>query len=256
MDNTAVEKHPSWLVGWYSGRHACIMEDPLFDYVKLTDYILSMLHIEIGVGDQLLKMLLDWIDMRPENIREDELDIRDEYYEALMEYKIHDDGWMEWKNLKGTELATLRLERKTLNDRADARQDNNRSFLLPVAERNDIKAQSKEMTAHILVLVSQQSKLQAARRFTGSFSKRVRKSLQLEKRIGRRVACQSIMHLKHSYRSMELTEQLTMTVISPVLVLESCSIVPNIFLRTFKTIYTTKTQPAIRSGTMMRLQMC
>jgi hypothetical protein len=84
-----------------------------------------------------------------------------------MEYKIHDDQWTERKNLKGTELVTLRLERKTLNDWADARQDNSRSFVLPVAERNDIKVQSKEMTAHISVLVSQQSKLQAARKVHG-----------------------------------------------------------------------------------------
>jgi hypothetical protein len=84
-----------------------------------------------------------------------------------MEYKIHDDQWTERKNLKGTELVTLRLERKTLNDWADARQDNSRSFVLPVAERNDIKVQSKEMTTHISVLVSQQSKLQAARKVHG-----------------------------------------------------------------------------------------
>jgi hypothetical protein len=61
VDNTASKKCPSWLVGRYSGRHA---------YVSKRDYsgpnILSLLHIEIGVGNQLLKMLLDWIDMRLE----------------------------------------------------------------------------------------------------------------------------------------------------------------------------------------------
>jgi hypothetical protein len=41
-----------------------ITQDPLFDSVDLTNYILSLLHIKIGVGNQLLKMLLNWIDMR------------------------------------------------------------------------------------------------------------------------------------------------------------------------------------------------
>ncbi len=66
-----------------------------------------------------------------------------------MEYEIHDDQWMERKNLNGTQLATLRLERKTLNNWADARQENGRSFILPIAERNDIKNKSKEMTAQM-----------------------------------------------------------------------------------------------------------
>jgi hypothetical protein len=159
-----------------------ITEDPLFDSVELTNYILSLLHIESGVGNQLLKMLLDWIDMRLENIGEDELDIRDEYYEALMEYEIHDDRWTEWKNLKETELATLQLERKTLNDWADARQDNSRSFVLSVAERNDIKAQSKEMAAHISVLVSQQSELQAARKVHGQLLQARKKKLATKRK--------------------------------------------------------------------------
>jgi hypothetical protein len=83
-------------------------------------------------------MLLDWIDMKLENIGEEELDIWNGYYEALMEYEIHDGQWMEWKHLNGTQPATLRLERKTLNNWTDARQENG---------QNDIKTQSKEMTA-------------------------------------------------------------------------------------------------------------
>jgi hypothetical protein len=110
------------------------------------------------------------------------LDIQDEYYEALMEYKIHNDRWTEWKNLKGTELAKLQLKQKTLNDWADARQDNSPSFLLPVAERNNIKAQSKEMTAHILVLVSQQSKLQAERKVQGQLLQARKKKLATERK--------------------------------------------------------------------------
>jgi hypothetical protein len=115
-----------------------ITQDPLFDSVDLINYILSLLHIKIGVGNQLLKMLLDWIDMKLENIGEEELDIWNEYYEALMEYEIHNGQWMEWKNLNGTQPATLWLKRKTLNNWTDARQENG---------QNEIKTQSKEMTA-------------------------------------------------------------------------------------------------------------
>jgi hypothetical protein len=93
----------------------------------------------------------------------------------------------------------LRLKRKTLNDWADARQDNSQSFVLPVAERNNIKAQSKEMTAHISVLVSQQSELQAARKVHGQLVQAGKKKLATKKRIARRVACQSMMHFFQKY---------------------------------------------------------
>jgi hypothetical protein len=60
LSDCTVEDMPAFRKG--------ITEDPLFDSVELTNYILSLLHIEIGGGNQLLKMLLDWIDMRLENI--------------------------------------------------------------------------------------------------------------------------------------------------------------------------------------------
>jgi hypothetical protein len=103
-----------------------VAKEPLFNSIKLTHYVLSVLHIEIGVGNQLLKIILDWIDMRIENIGEEELDASEEYFEALLEYEAHDDRWKAWKSLKGPELATLRLERKTLNDWAGARQEQGR----------------------------------------------------------------------------------------------------------------------------------
>jgi hypothetical protein len=63
-----------------------ITQDPLFNSVDLSNYILSLLYIEVDVGNQLPKMLLNWIDKSLENIGEEELDIWDEYYKALMEY--------------------------------------------------------------------------------------------------------------------------------------------------------------------------
>jgi hypothetical protein len=106
VDNTAVDNILAGLsdstVDDMPAFRKGITEDPLFDGVE------SLLHIEIGVGNQLLK-ILHCIDMRLENIREDGLDIQDEYYEALMEYQIHDDRWTEWKNLKGMEIASLLL---------------------------------------------------------------------------------------------------------------------------------------------------
>jgi hypothetical protein len=60
--------------------------------------------------------------------------------------------------MKGPELATLRLERKTLNDWAGARQENSREFILSVADRND-----KELTATISPLVKELKDLNSAR---------------------------------------------------------------------------------------------
>jgi hypothetical protein len=105
--------------------------------------------------------------MRIENIGEEELDACEEYYEALLEYEAHDDRWKAWKGLKGPELATLRLEQKTLNDWAGARQKNSREFILSVADRNDINIQSKELTATISPLVKELKDLNSARQVHG-----------------------------------------------------------------------------------------
>ena len=71
------------------------------------------------------------------------------------------------ESLKGPELATLRLERKTLNDWAGARQENSREFILSVADRNDIKIQSKELTAKISPLVTELKERNSARQVHG-----------------------------------------------------------------------------------------
>jgi hypothetical protein len=127
----------------------------------------TIIPIEIGVGNQLLKIILDWIDMRIENIGEEELDAREEYYETLLEYEARDDRWKAWKSLKGPEFATLRLERKTLNGWAGARQENSQEFIPSLADRNDIKIQSKELTATISPLVKELKDLNSARQVHG-----------------------------------------------------------------------------------------
>jgi hypothetical protein len=60
-----------------------VTKEPLFDSIELTHYVLSVLHIEIRVSNQLLKIILDWIDMRIENMGEEELNACEEYYKAL-----------------------------------------------------------------------------------------------------------------------------------------------------------------------------
>jgi hypothetical protein len=155
-----------------------VTKEPLFNSIELTHYVLSVLYIEIGVCNQLLKIILGWIDMRIENIREEELDAREEYYKALLEYVAHDDRWKAWKSLKGPELATLRLERKTLNDWAGARQENSREFILSVADRTDIKIQSKRSTATISPLVEELKDLNSARQVHGQLLQAQKKRLE------------------------------------------------------------------------------
>jgi hypothetical protein len=85
--------------------------------------------------------------------------------------------------------------------------------ILPVAEQNDIKTQSKEMTEQISVLVKEQSELQGARKVHGQLLKARKQKLAIKKKIGGRVVCQSTTHSNRSYERTVSTERLIMVAI-------------------------------------------
>ena len=51
----------------------CSVKTLLFDSVPIKNYIFSLLHAEIGVGNKIIYTYFDWINERVEYITDDEL---------------------------------------------------------------------------------------------------------------------------------------------------------------------------------------
>jgi hypothetical protein len=58
-----------------ANRQGCV-DMPLWTCVSINSYILPILHTEIGIGHRLLKSFLDWVDLRIENVPDNEIEAR------------------------------------------------------------------------------------------------------------------------------------------------------------------------------------
>ncbi len=109
-------------------------------------YILPILHTEIGIGNRLLKSFLDWVDLRVENVPDNEMEARYGMYESQMEVGIQTEMWDAWVDLNGGQLADLREGRGMINY-TKALRDNDNKFVHSAAERKDMGEASKARTA-------------------------------------------------------------------------------------------------------------
>jgi hypothetical protein len=128
-------------------RRGCV-DVPLRTCVPVSSYIIPILHTEIGIGNRLLKSFLDWVDLRIENVPDEEIEARYGVYEANAEVQIQNEIWDDWVNLKGGQLADLREERAMVNY-TKALQENDGKFVHSAAERKDMGTASKALTAEV-----------------------------------------------------------------------------------------------------------
>ncbi len=74
------------------------MEEPLFDSVPVDNYIIPVLHLLIGIGNNLLNSLLEWVAERVEKLSHHEVVHRNEviFAEARhQKFKADYDTWIE-----------------------------------------------------------------------------------------------------------------------------------------------------------------
>jgi hypothetical protein len=97
-----------------ANRQGCV-DEPLRTSVPINSYIIPILHTEIGIGNCLLKLFLDRVDLRIENVPDDKIEARYGVYEVRLEVRLHNKIWDYCVNLKGGQLADLRKERAMIN---------------------------------------------------------------------------------------------------------------------------------------------
>jgi hypothetical protein len=58
---------------------------PLFDAIEISNYIICILHIVIGIGNKLVDCLLEWVEQRVEKLTDEEIAL---FYKSPLSYSI------------------------------------------------------------------------------------------------------------------------------------------------------------------------
>ena len=68
----------------------------LFDSVPIENYIFSLLHAEIGVGNKIVYTYFDWINERIEPITDEELELTNDLIDLKVDSKNYVKDYEEW----------------------------------------------------------------------------------------------------------------------------------------------------------------
>jgi hypothetical protein len=91
-----------------------VVEAPLFYAIAVRRYVVPILHMTLGVINQLLKDLLDYLDLLLEDLPLDVREARQSLLKAQYDLDVKKQELRDWEFQKKEQLATLRLERQLL----------------------------------------------------------------------------------------------------------------------------------------------
>jgi len=89
---------------------------PLFDAVPVCNYILSILHIIIGIGNSLVDGLFEWVEERIEKLTDPEIQARNSVLFAEVQYERLKEDYGHWLENDGLDLVDKQLNKSFLND--------------------------------------------------------------------------------------------------------------------------------------------
>jgi hypothetical protein len=80
--------------------------------VPIENFILSILHIIIGVGNAFVDAFLEWIEERVEQLHPDEISARNRCLYAQIQFENAQEAHDKWSQSDGIFLNDLILEKK------------------------------------------------------------------------------------------------------------------------------------------------
>jgi hypothetical protein len=89
-------------------------EIPLFDSVPVQNYIVPVLHLLIGVGNNLLDSLIEWIMERVEKLTTDEVVHQNSVIYAEAHYQKFKAGYDKWMENEGITLTDSQAQKSAL----------------------------------------------------------------------------------------------------------------------------------------------
>jgi hypothetical protein len=91
-------------------------ENPLFDAVPVSNYVLSVLHIIIGIGNSLIDGLFEWVEERVEQLTVNEMEARNSVLFAEVHHRRLNDDYEHWLENDGIVLVDKQLNKSFLNE--------------------------------------------------------------------------------------------------------------------------------------------
>jgi hypothetical protein len=93
-----------------------LKDPPLFDCVRIDRYIAPALHLQLGLGNRILKDFFLYVDVRLEELPDKLQEARTSHLEAICEKEDPDVLATEFDNRNGPELARLWLQYALITD--------------------------------------------------------------------------------------------------------------------------------------------
>ncbi len=104
---------------------------PLFDAIPINNYVLSVLHIIIGIGNSLVDFLFEWIESRVEKLTNDEVAARNSVLCAMIKHKDAKGIYETWIENDGMAIVQKQLEKMICENSVQIRYINLMLLIIP-----------------------------------------------------------------------------------------------------------------------------
>jgi hypothetical protein len=87
---------------------------PLFDAIPINNYVLSVLHIIIGIGNSLVDFMFEWIESRVEQLTNDEVAARNSVLYAMIKHEDAKGIYETWIENDGMAIVQKQLQKNEM----------------------------------------------------------------------------------------------------------------------------------------------
>jgi len=95
--------------------------EPLIDCIPIENFILSILHIIIGIGNSLIECLFEWVEERIEVLPPNVVEARNRVLYATLKHSSINEDYKSWLENGGILLTDIQMEKKQMKGLLDER---------------------------------------------------------------------------------------------------------------------------------------
>jgi hypothetical protein len=104
-------------------------QKPLIDAVPISNYIVPVLHLLIGIGNVLVDSIFEWVEERVEQLTEEEVVACNNILSAEINIENSERDFNQWLENDGIHLTDCILEKKTLQQQLKEKSNENQLII-------------------------------------------------------------------------------------------------------------------------------
>jgi hypothetical protein len=124
------------------------MEKPLFDTVPISNYVIPVLHVIIGIGNALVGSIFEWVEQRVEQLAEAEIISRNNILSAEINLDDAVEEYNNWLQNEGIRLTECMLEKKGIQVQLKAKDDAKKLIIMDRLVRRELNDRNR---VHLLL---------------------------------------------------------------------------------------------------------